>query len=153
VLKISSWSSTTRIVSVRIFSPYNRSVIDSGLSAPFGPQTTDGVIEGRLQPLGGSVHGIKQSSCLVDASHWLTPLETGFNHTAFVVPSALVAILVTEMDFHPCDSIANVAQGSLNDGFNLRDQLFAARNVLVGHDLDLHDFSFRFTISHVVWNA
>jgi hypothetical protein len=69
----------------------------------------------------------------------LQAFETGFHHAAqSVMANLLVAVLIAQVDLHPCDVIAESAQGILHYATDLSGQRLVTFDVMVGIDLDLH---------------
>jgi len=70
----------------------------------------------------------------------LVAFQARFHQAAFVISPGFVSVLVTEMHFDAGDMFRQVAHGALHCGFGLVGQRFATRDVIVGVDLDFHDF-------------
>jgi hypothetical protein len=65
--------------------------------------------------------------------------EAGFHHATHVVIATLfVAVLITQVDLHSRDVLADSAEGTLHGATNLSGQHFVTFDVTVYIDLDLH---------------
>src|SRR5690554_952224 len=73
-------------------------------------------------------------------SYRLQTFETRLHHTALVVLTVLVAVLVTQMNFHPSDMFSATLQGLLDHVGHLRSKRLGAVDVGVGVELDFHGF-------------
>jgi hypothetical protein len=66
-------------------------------------------------------------------------LQAGFHQAAHVVIAALlVAILITQVNFHSRDVIADSTQGTLHNATDPSGQRLVTFDITVGIDLDLH---------------
>jgi hypothetical protein len=74
-------------------------------------------------------------------------LEMRFNHTAFVVRAAFVAVLIAEVDFHPCDVISKSIESMLKHTHNVGSELLASFDVVIRIYLYIHYVSFVFVCS------
>jgi hypothetical protein len=64
---------------------------------------------------------------------------TGFQQAALVLGTKLlIAVLVGEVDFHPCDLRGETVQGIPHDRFNLLREPLITLDVAISVDLDLH---------------
>lgn len=71
---------------------------------------------------------------------WGAALQAGLNQATFVVLARLLAVLVAQMNLDPRDVIAVPGQGVFDFACGPSRQCLVAFNVVVGIDLDLHDF-------------
>jgi hypothetical protein len=98
----------------------------------------EGVLDQSGQLIHSAVDGLVQSRCMVSDRDGLAAFEAGFHYAALVVLAALVAALVTQVDLHSRDVIADSAQGTLHYATDLSGQRLVIFDVMVGIDLDLH---------------
>jgi hypothetical protein len=75
-------------------------------------QPPEVALDGFLQLTGGAVDSLAHGSCLVSDLDGRVALQAGLHHATFVVTAALVAVLVTEVDFHPGE-VANSSRPSM----------------------------------------
>lgn len=121
-----------------IFLTARNHVVSFSAALPLVVQSTKCTLDQSGQLIRGIVDGLVQSGCHVCDHDRLKAFEAGFHHAALVVLAALISILITQMDFHSCDAIAEPCQCSGHDLGDLGCQRFATFNVMVGIDLDLH---------------
>jgi hypothetical protein len=98
----------------------------------------EGVLDQSGQLIRSAVDGLVQGRGMVRDRDGLVAFEAGFHHAALVVLDALVAALVTKVDLHSSDVIADSAQGTLHYATDLSGQRLVIFYVMVGVDLDLH---------------
>ena len=95
-----------------------------------GALAVQGVLDRSLELAGGTGDRLLQRRGLMRNGGGLAPLKSNFHHAAFVVLSSLVAVHVTEVDFHARDPIAKSVKGLLHHTFNLGGELLAPFDVL-----------------------
>ena len=76
-------------------------------------QSPEGTLDQSGHLVCGAVYGLVQGLRVLSDGHWLVTFEAGFDHAAFVVRAALLAVLVAEVDFHTRDPMAEPDQGAL----------------------------------------
>jgi hypothetical protein len=70
----------------------------------------------------------------------LVTFQARFHHTALVMAPGFHAVLVAQVDFDPGNMVCQMTQGALHRGFGLLNHCFVTFNVMIGIDLDFHDF-------------
>jgi hypothetical protein len=98
----------------------------------------EGVLDQSGQLIRSSVDGLVQGRCMVSDGDGLAGFEACFHHASLVVLTAFVAALVTQVDLHSRDVIADSAQRTLHYATDLSGQRLVIFDVMVGIDLDLH---------------
>jgi hypothetical protein len=69
----------------------------------------------------------------------LAAFEACFHHATHVVITVLlVAVLITQVDFHSRDVIADLAQSTFYDATDVSGQCLVTFDIPVGINLDLH---------------
>jgi hypothetical protein len=72
----------------------------------------------------------------------LAAFEAGFHRATHVIAALLLAVLITQVDLHSRDVIADSAQSTLDYVTDLNGQRLVTFDVTVGVDLDLHGVLF-----------
>jgi hypothetical protein len=109
-----------------------------GPATPLIVQTPEHVVDQSGQRAGRAVDGVVQGGSLVRDCDGLAAFEAGLHHAALVVLTLLVAVFIAQVDFHPCDAITEVAQGTFHDAADASRHRLVTRDVIVGIHLDLH---------------
>lgn len=72
----------------------------------------------------------------------LAAFEAGFHRATHVIAALLLAVLITQVDLHSRDVIADSAQSTLDYVTDLSGQRLMTFDVTIGVDLDLHGVLF-----------
>ena len=72
----------------------------------------------------------------------LAAFEAGFHRAMHVIAALLFAVLITQVDLHSRDVIADSAQSTLDYVTDLSGQRLMTFDVTIGVDLDLHGVLF-----------
>jgi metallo-beta-lactamase family protein len=135
---------------IRAVLPVQGDVIELGCTRPapairgrgcrsMPAQPSERALEGALELGCGAIDRVLQRVRLVGDSARLPAFQPRFDHAAFVVGAAFVAVFVAEVDFHAGNLPRKAAEGVFHDGLGLLAQRLAAFDVSVGVDLDGHD--------------
>lgn len=101
-------------------------------------QPPEGAVEETLQLFGGAVDGLLESGRLMADRDRLEADETGLQQAALILGAGFsVAVLVAEVDLHPCDVLAETVQGLPHYGFDLLGQRVVAFDVTIGVDPEI----------------
>jgi hypothetical protein len=102
-------------------------------------QLSEGTLDHSGQLLCSTVYGLIHGCGQVCDRGGRAAFKAGFHHATYVVIAALFgAVLISQVDFHSRNGIADSTQGTFNDATDLRSQCLVALDVTVGIDLDLH---------------
>jgi hypothetical protein len=66
--------------------------------------------------------------------------KSGFEHAPFIFTPRFVAVRVTEMNFHTGNPIGKTTYRALHAGMNEAHDILSSLNMVVGVDLNLHEF-------------
>jgi hypothetical protein len=76
---------------------------------------------------------------MVSDRNRLMALEACFQHaTNIIIAVLLVAVLISQVDFHSRDVIADLAQGTFYDVTEMSGQFLVTFDIMVGINLYLH---------------
>jgi hypothetical protein len=103
-----------------------------------GVQLPQGAFNGAFQLSSSPLDYVVHIRSRVRNGGWLTPLEASLHHAVLVVLTDLVAVLVTQVNFHSCDLIAKSAQGVGYRALDVARERFVPFDGVIGVDLDLH---------------
>jgi hypothetical protein len=101
-------------------------------------QSPQSALDGSLQFVGSAIDCLVQVRCLVSNGRGLPTLNASFHHATFVILPALMSVFIAQVNFHPCDLLAEAAQGAFDHTLNVICEFLSAFNIAVRIDLDLH---------------
>jgi hypothetical protein len=110
-------------------------------------QPPESALDQSGQLIRSAVNGLVQGRSLVSDRDRLVAFEAGFHRAMHVIAALLFAVLITQMDLHSRDVIADSTQGILHYATDLNGQRLMTFDITVGIDLDLHGVLF---ISHLL---
>lgn len=105
-------------------------------------QPTEGGIQRRLQLVNRTRDGFIKTVRLIGNRNWLVTFQTRFHHTTLVPASVFFPILVAEVNLDTGKVFCQMAKHGGNGGFGLLNERLAPRDIIVGIDLDFHNFQF-----------
>ena len=91
-----------------------------------------------LQFVNRAVDGWSDGALSIRDDYWLVAVAAGLDHATFVVMAGLMAYDIAKVDIDASDTVAVAIQRTNDHSFNLSGRLFAAFDVAVCSDLDLH---------------
>jgi hypothetical protein len=106
--------------------------------APDVVLSSEGVFDQAGQLVRRAVDRLMQGRRVEGNRERLMALQTGFHGTTQNVRRGLRSIFIGQMDLHSRDVPTLVAQGVRHDFANMRGKSFAAVDVMIGVDLNLH---------------
>lgn len=90
------------------------------------------------QLVGRTVNRLMQGRRVMGDRNWLMVTEPGFHSAAHIFWAGLWPVLISQMNFHSRDALTDMLKRTLHDATYMGRKCLAARNVVVGIDLDLH---------------
>jgi hypothetical protein len=105
-------------------------------------QPPESALDQSGQLIRSAVNGLVQGRSLVSDRDRLVAFEADFHRTTHVIAALLFAVLITQVDLHSRDVIADSAQSTLDYVTDLSGQRLVTFNITVGVDLDLHGVLF-----------
>jgi len=84
------------------------------------------------------VDGRSDGALSMRDDYWLVAVAAGLDHATFVVMAGLMADDVAKVHIDTSDTVAVAIQRTNDHSFNLSGRLFAAFDVAVCSDLDVH---------------
>jgi len=90
------------------------------------------------QLIGSPVDRMLNRRRLLGNRNGLPGFQASLHHATLVVLASLSAVLVAQMNLHPCNVIAHPVQGSFDHATDMIGQSLATFDVMVRIDLNLH---------------
>ncbi len=101
-------------------------------------QPTKGALDQVSELVGRSVDGVVHRRGLMgDGGGWAA-FKPSFHHATFFVPGGFGPVLVRDVNLHASDVRGEMLQGVFHHAADVGAESFAALDVVVGIDLDLH---------------
>jgi hypothetical protein len=103
-------------------------------------KTADCTVKRMNHYLGSSIDSLFNSRCLMSGYNRLVADETHLYQTALIINTRfIIAVLIAQMDFHPCNPFAETVKEVPYNGFSILVELITPFNITIGIDLYLHE--------------
>jgi hypothetical protein len=101
-------------------------------------QSAEGRLKCSLELFDGPLNGIFDNAGVMACREGAVARGTGLDHASDIVVSAFVTVDVAEMDFDPCNAVAEPVEGVPHHVLDRLGQRVVALDVAVGVELDVH---------------